>query len=197
LDTSALKRLSELLETRNGISRQITAVTGRPAQIGHLGEFIASQVFDIALESSAANKGFDGRFRSGLLAGRTVDVKWYAKKEGLVDLRLDSLPDYYLVFTGPPGPAATSRGEDRPWLIEAAYLFSARPLVDALRRRAVKIGVATSVAQEFWSEAQVYPTSSAGPLVLTREQCEAIALFGSKRHGGPHPVDRPPANLSA
>ena len=182
MDTTALKRLAELLVTRNGISKQITAVTSRPAQIGHLGEFIASHVFDIALESSAVNKGFDGRFRSGSLAGRTVDVKWYAKKEGLVNLRLDSLPDYYLVLTGPAGPATMSRGEDRPWLIEAVYLFEARPLVDALRRRGVKIGVAASVAQEYWNQAQVYPTSSGGPLELTAEQCEAIALFGARRH---------------
>lgn len=183
MDTTLLQGLAELLATRNQISKHITAITGRPAQIGHLGEFIASHVFDIALEPSAANKGFDGRFRSGSLAGRTVDIKWYAKKEGLIDLRLDSLPDYYLVLTGPAGPAATSRGEDRPWLIEAAYLFEARPLVDALRRRGVKIGVATSVAQEYWSQAEVYPTSGGGPLGLTPEQHEALALFGARRQG--------------
>jgi hypothetical protein len=181
--TTALRRLAELLATRNGISKQITAVTGRPAQIGHLGEFIASRLFDLALEASAINKGFDGRFRSGPLAGKTVNVKWYGKQEGLVDIRLDCLPDYYLVLTGPAGRGTTSRGEDRPWLIEAVYFFEAQPLVDALRRGGVKIGVATSVAQEYWHQAQVYPTSSGGPVELTSEQREAIALFGARRQG--------------
>jgi hypothetical protein len=36
---------------------------------GHLGEWIASVVFDIELESSASAKGIDGRFRSGPLRG--------------------------------------------------------------------------------------------------------------------------------
>ncbi len=183
MDTEIVQRLAELLATRNRISKEITTIIGRPAQIGHLGEFIASKIFDIALESSAVNKGFDARFRSGLLAGRTVDVKWYAKREGLLDLSPNSLPDYYLALTGPAGPAATSRGEDRPWLIETVYLFEARPLVDALRRRGVKIGVATSVAQEYWDKAELYPKSSGGPLRLTAEQREALALFGARRQG--------------
>jgi hypothetical protein len=34
---------------------------------GHLGEWIAAQVFDIALEASAVAVGIDGRFRSGPL----------------------------------------------------------------------------------------------------------------------------------
>ena len=44
-------------------------IVGRPALIGHVGEYIASRVFGIALEHSAANKGYDGRFTDGPLAG--------------------------------------------------------------------------------------------------------------------------------
>lgn len=186
MNRRTLQSLAGLLATRNRIAREITALVGRPAQIGHLGEFIASQVFDIALETSAANKGFDGRFMSGLFSGRTVNVKWYGKKEGLIDLGLDSLPDFYLVFTGPAGVATTSRGEDRPLLIESAYVFDARELVDALTRRGLKIGTATSVAKEYWDTAQIYPASGGAPLMLTTEQRDALSLFGSGQQGAQH-----------
>jgi len=36
-----LRRLSELIQVRNGIAGQISALIGRPALIGHVGEFIA------------------------------------------------------------------------------------------------------------------------------------------------------------
>ena len=179
MDTTTIAHLADLIRTRNAVSKQITALTGRPAQIGHVGEFIAAQLFDIALEPSATNKGFDGRFRSGALAGKTVDVKWYAKREGIVDLRLDDLPDYYLVLTGPHDAVLTSRGESRPWLIESVYLFEARTLVDAIARRGVKVGIATSVANEYWHQAEVYPTSRSGQFQLTAEQRAALALFGA------------------
>jgi hypothetical protein len=47
---------------------------------GHLGEWIASQIFDIQLEASAVTAAVDGRFRGGPLAGRSANVKWYLKK---------------------------------------------------------------------------------------------------------------------
>jgi hypothetical protein len=42
---------------------------------GHLGEWLAAQVFDIELEVTAAAAGIDGRFRSGPLPGRTVNIR--------------------------------------------------------------------------------------------------------------------------
>ena len=54
---------------------------------GRLGEWIAAQVFDIAVEASAAAAGIDGRFRSAPSQGRTVNIKWYLKREGLLTLR--------------------------------------------------------------------------------------------------------------
>jgi hypothetical protein len=52
---------------------------------GHLGEWIAAQVFDIELEGSAVAAAIDGRFRSDPLQGQTVNTKWYFKREGLLD----------------------------------------------------------------------------------------------------------------
>src|SRR5947209_19797410 len=102
---SDLADLAELLLRRNKLDEEIARTVGRPALIGHIGEYIAAKVFDITLENSAVNKGFDGRFCKGPLVGKSVNVKWYAKREGLLDIRLDAVPDFYLVLTGPKGVA--------------------------------------------------------------------------------------------
>ena len=43
----SLERLAELLRERNRVSTEIAALIGRPALNSHVGEYIASQVFDI------------------------------------------------------------------------------------------------------------------------------------------------------
>ncbi len=75
-------KLAQLIKQRNRIEEEITAVIGRPAQIGHLGEYIAVQIFDIQLEESMVTKSLDGYFRNGAVNGRSVNIKWYAKREG-------------------------------------------------------------------------------------------------------------------
>ena len=173
-----LGQLSALVAERNATSTKIAAIIGRPAQLGHLGEFIASELFGIALEASANNKGFDGRFTYGALTGKTVDVKTYAKREGIVDLRTADLPDYYLVLSGPPGPASSSKGQDRPWLLSGIHLFNAAELVAALQSRNLKVGVAASVARVHWDAAEVYPRCACRLLSLTEQQCEWLSGFG-------------------
>jgi hypothetical protein len=64
--------MADLIRRRNAAGQEITALISRPARIGHIGEHIASAIFGIALAESAVNKGFDGRFRSRPLAGRSV-----------------------------------------------------------------------------------------------------------------------------
>jgi hypothetical protein len=113
------------------------------------------------------------------LAGRSVDVKWYAKQEGLLDITPAALPDTYLVLTGPRAGAASSRGATRPWLIDAVYLFDAPALVEHLRLAGVKLGVATSVRQSLWQAAQLYPEANNPTLPLSEEQCRLLAQFGS------------------
>jgi hypothetical protein len=121
-----VRLIADLLRERNAIDAKIAEVIGRPMTAGHLGEWIAATVFDIALERAANLPGLDGRFRAGPLAGRTVNVKWYLKREGLLDVTQSDALDYYLVLAGPPGPAAHSRGAVRPWMIDAVYLFDVR-----------------------------------------------------------------------
>ena len=172
-----LTRLAGLVRARNAVAAEIAALIGRPAQVGHVAEHIASRVFEIALEESAAHRGFDGRFTEGPLAGRTVDIKWSSKQDGLLNLRSDALPDYYLVLTGPRAPASSSRGKTGPWVIDAVYLFEARKLVELLRSRGLKIGIATSVRQQYWTEAEIYPNQRNAQLVLSDQQRELLALF--------------------
>ncbi len=111
---SDLERLADLLAEMNTLGTKISEITQRPAIIGHTGEYIASKIFDIDLEESASAKGIDGHFKSGSLAGKSVNIKWYSKLEYMLDITPESLPDYYLVMTGPKALEDTSRGEFVP-----------------------------------------------------------------------------------
>jgi hypothetical protein len=178
-----LIQLAELIKERNALEREITALIGRPAAIGHIGEYIASKVFHIALEESASHKSIDGRFSDEPLKGRTVNIKWYARQEGLLDITPSALPDYYLVLTGPKSGAISSRGQVRPWTIDYVFFFEAEPLVSELRRGVVKIGIATSVRQHLWAKAEIYPSRHNDLFELAEEQRKALALFGLRAGG--------------
>jgi len=173
-----LARLAELIKARNTVARDIAMLIGRPALIGHVGEYIASRVFGIALEESTARKGVDGRFAEGPLVDRSVNVKWYARQEGVLDLTPEALPDFYLVLAGPRSPAGSSRGAVRPWIVGSVHLFESKELAEALRARGVKIGIATSVAQGLWEAAEVHPDQRSPWLTLSDEQRRMLRLFG-------------------
>lgn len=174
-----LQRIANLLEDRNKIDDQIAAVTHRPMASGHLGEWIASQVFDIELEGSAAAAAVDGRFRSGPLQGRTVNVKWYLQREGVLDMTTSDLLDDYLVMTGPISPATSSHGGTRPWRIEHVYLFDARSLRHDLLSRGLILGIASSIRMQLWMQAEIYPQATNPRLAPTAEQRAALQLFGA------------------
>ena len=176
---SSLRRLAELIESRNAVEREIAEIVGRPGEIGHVGEYIASEVFGIELLESASHRAIDGHFVGGPLAGRSVNIKWYGKAEGLLDITPEHLPDYYLVLAGPRTAAASSRGATRSWVIDSVFLFDTRKLMPQLEERGIKIGVATSVARRFWDDAEVYPARANDSLELTAEQRGMIRMFGS------------------
>jgi hypothetical protein len=172
-----LTQLSDLLRQHNLITTQIAHVIGRPAERGHIGEYIASKVFEITLSSSAVHKSIDGHFASGALVGRTVNVKWYGKWECLLDITPALLPDYYLALTGPKSAAMSSRGSTRPHIIEYVFLFEAAALHTSLLAGKVKIGMATSVRLHLWQEAEIYPTQRNQALLLSEEQRQLLSLF--------------------
>jgi hypothetical protein len=172
-----LETIAGLIGERNSIDEKIASITGRPMTAGHLGEWIAAEVFGIELEKSASAAALDGRFRSGPLSGRTVNVKWYLKREGLLDVTQSPELDFHLVLAGPTSAAVSSRGGTRPWCIAAVYLFDARQLLVELRTRGVAIGAATSVRSAQWASAEIYPQSRNGTLALNWEQRRSLELF--------------------
>jgi hypothetical protein len=178
-----LTHLADLIRVRNAVAKSITTFIGRPALIGHAGEFIASRIFGIELEPTATAKGIDGRFTGGKLAGNGVDVKWYAKNEGLLAIRGDALPDFYLVMTGPRTGAWSSKGEVRPWSIDYVYLIGARALVQELTKRGIRLSEATSVRREDWDRCELYPESRCPYLTLSDDQRAMLELFDSKSIG--------------
>jgi hypothetical protein len=178
LDMDDLRKLADLIRQRNDLEVAITRIIRRPAQIGHIGEYIAARVFGIALASSATEKGNEGRFEEGLLRGRTVNIKWYAKREEALDIEPRSLPDFYLVLTGPHGLAGSSKGKTRPWLISSVFLFDAQQLLDDLAKAGVKVGDATSVRKRLWDAAELWPSQRNTMFPLNDGQRGMLSLFG-------------------
>jgi hypothetical protein len=148
-------------------------------QLATLASGIAAQVFDIELEASAAAAAaaIDGRFRGGPLQGCTVNVKWYPKREGAIDMTDSPALDYYLILTGPASTAMSSRGGHRPWCIEAVYLFDATQLLDEQQTRGVKTGIASSVRVRQWTAAEIYPHATNRKLSMSPVQTELLKLF--------------------
>lgn len=172
-----LRELASLHARRNEIDDAIAALIARPATPGHIGELIAARVFDIELYCSASHKAADGTFRSGPLRRASVNIKLYGKQEGLIDLREDTIPDFYLVLTGPRSAAGSSRGGTRPILIEHAFLFRGQGLHATIGARGKKPRVATSVRQAEWKEAEIWPESRSPHLRLDRDQAAALRAF--------------------
>jgi hypothetical protein len=172
-----LAHLAQLLKVRNAIDQVIAAHIGRPAEWGHIGEYIAAAVFGVVLHKAANYRATDGVFLHGPQAGRSVNVKWYGAQENLLDLALTTPPDTYLVFTGAKRAGGSSRGLTRSLVINFAFLFDAHDLHQALAARGVRLGPATSVAQPFWDAAEIYPQPRNPRLPLTPEQRALLTLF--------------------
>jgi hypothetical protein len=176
MSSAELKAIAMLLRARNAIDERIADVVGRPVVHGHLSDWIAAQIFDIELEP-AANKAIDGFFRSGPLAGRTVNIKHYTRNQGMLDMTDAEDLDTYLVMTGPR--SAGSKGVHRPWSIEHVFLFDAQGLYEALHAEMRRIGVATSVRAEYWHQAEIHPVSRNANFPLSAEQTAALDEFRS------------------
>ncbi len=178
-DEAELRQMAGLLRARNAIDDVIATITDRPVNPGHLGEWIAARIFDLELEQSTTARAIDGRFRSGPLMGKAVNVKWYAKREGALDMTEHSSLDYYLVLTGPRAAASTSRGTTRPLTIESVYLFPAAKLAETIHEAGLKLGIATSVRNALWDAAEIYPEQSNPELVLSPQQRHLLSFFSA------------------
>jgi hypothetical protein len=184
MNTGKLEELAKLIAKRNVICTEIARIVDRPAFDSHIAAYIASEIFSIELHVSASNKGFDGRFRNGNLAGRSVNVKWKGKGDRILNLSPDdSASDFYLVLAGAAAAPGSSLGQDRPFLLEKVYCFDAAVLLKQLRERGVKIGIAGSVAGEFWRAAEVFPSCRNNLLIMSDDQRKALSLFTRKGMG--------------
>ena len=171
-----LTHLSSLIKQRNKNEVLITATINRPASIGHIGEYIASKIFNIALETNASKSVYDGKFVGGVLDSKTVNIKWYGKKEGLLDMT-PVPPDFYLVMSGPRGEQLKSSGQTRPWCIEYVHLFDGPELTETILKKGSKPGIATSVKKEYWDQAELWPEQNNQILILEEDQKSALAMF--------------------
>lgn len=175
-----LERLALLLRERDLVDGEIAALIGHPALRGPVGEWIASRIFGRELAGSATQKGFDGVFTTGPLAGKTANVKWYGRHgEGVLDLNPapGGIPDHDLVLAGPrAAPGSSGRGP-RPWLITEVFLFDGPALFQRLVEGGVQIGPVTSVMNAEWDAAWVYPAAPGAPLTLSAAQRSALELF--------------------
>ncbi|MDP8929849.1 MAG: hypothetical protein M3O70_15075 [Actinomycetota bacterium] len=172
-----VEQIASLLRERNALDERIGAIIQRPMTSGHLGEWVAAQLFGIELASSAVEAGIDGWFEAGPRRGRSVNVTCYLKREGLLDLTAASILDYYLVLTGPTSAASSSREGLRPWCIAAVYLFDAKWLLEEQRARGVKIGTASSVRAVQWDAAEIYPRPLNPALPVSPDQAALLRLF--------------------
>ena len=172
-----LKTLGELIKTKNGIESQISQIIGRPGLQGHMGEFIAGKIFDLELHEDATKRGSDAVFKSGSIAGKNVNIKWYAKRENSLDINSVDPAEYYMVLAGPKSSMGSSRGSDRPLVINHVFLFESEKLISQLKKRAVKIGIATSITQEQWNDAEIFPNQRNNLLLVTEKQKDLLGYF--------------------
>lgn len=179
MDDTALGQLAELVIGRAVVDERIAQVIGAPASAGNIGEFVAAEIFDIELAPTKVQFGYDGHFHSGELAGKSVNIKRYSRLQYMLDVHdVDDACDYYLVLTGPRGSGGKGAF---PWHIDRAFLFDASALLQELRERGVKIGIASGVRKAAW-EAQIFPPTDITPLTLKSEQRAALELFGKRAH---------------
>jgi hypothetical protein len=82
-------------------------------------------------------------------------------------------------MTGPKSEAMSSRGRVRAWTIDSVFLFDAHSLISQLQTRGVGLGIGSSVAQQYWQDAEVYPNQKSTALVLSDEQRRQVSLFGA------------------
>jgi hypothetical protein len=105
----------------------------------------------------------------------SVNVKWYLKRDGLLDLTVPVHPDRYLAMVGPrPSPSAASV---RPWCIASVHLFDAGALIRERTEAGVKVGVATGVPASAWEAAEIYPRPNNPELRVAPEQFLLLDLF--------------------
>ena len=171
-----LAELARLLDTRNQVDSKIAGIVGRSARIGDIGEYIAARIFEIKLHDSGSAKGSDGIFMGGPFKGRTVNVKFYTDSGYGLDLKPPGSTEFYLVLSG-GGKEMGAKGTYRPLTVDSVYIFDEPTLMGKLIARRVKIGEPTSMKNEDWDEAELYPESRSPVYKPNDGQRRMLRLF--------------------
>ena len=175
-----IKEFAQLINQRNEIDHKIVKdYIGRPAEKGHIAEWIASKAFPITLNKKGNQSEYDGVFNSGSLKGKRVDIKYLAVNNRILDINNKLTSEVYLlVFTGPYEAAQSSKDKVRPFCISNIYLFNENELCRELKDNEVHVGIATSVRKKYWEENEIYPNNKENlDIELNRE---VIELFRCK-----------------
>jgi hypothetical protein len=171
--------VASLVRERNAIDAKLAQIMHRPMASGHLGEWLASQIFDIELEKSAVTRGWDGRFRSGPLHDRTVNIKWYSNVRAL---STRSSPQRWTATWYWPArhprrslhEAAPAPGTSTPCTC-SAHLNSTPSSSPAVSSSASP----PACAHKQWTNAEIYPSTN--PLLpMTPRQVELLGQFRSE-----------------
>jgi len=177
-----LSRLSNLIEERNRVKNNMTAIIGQPAQRGYVGNYIAAVIFGLTLHPPGSESRIgDGYFTAGLLAGQSVEVRWHSREGYRLDVDLAALPDYYLVFNGPPVSTSEVQRSHQQWAIGRVRLFQTSALLDMLPQPTHKAKVSVSAGKAQWDNAELYPTPHNTLLALTDVQRAQLNLFAPDR----------------
>lgn len=173
-----LSRLAELLRARNTVESNIANLLKCEVDLNIVGEQIAASVFGIRFMPTSVPGQSVGTFTRESLTGKTVDVRWYLRREGFLNIHTDPAPDYTLALAGPKLDPSEARAFVNPWIITSAYLFHMPELLNTLRVRGVRIGPRVSVNSHLWEQAEIFPNSPNSTLVLSNEQRQLLQLFG-------------------
>lgn len=172
-----LPRLAELLRARNTVESNIANLLQCDVDLSHIGEQIAASIFGIRLVPTLNPNGPAGIFTQSALLGKTVDIRWYPRREGFLNIHTDPAPDYTLVLAGPKLDPNEARALVNPWIISSAYLFHMPDLLATLRARGVRVGPRVSVNSHLWEQAEIFPVQRNPTLPLSNEQRQSLQLF--------------------
>lgn len=175
-----LTHLADLIRIRNFVNSSISKIINHPAEVGHIAEYLLGKILDIELHDAANIKATDGIFRTGALAGKSVNVKYRAAQNRLLNLEEVLDPSlhahFYLAVQGPKSPSKRSAGRELPFLIDSMYLFESTVLIPRITKPGQE-HLGRFVPTALWQEAMVYPEQINQALILTDEQKAALTLF--------------------
>jgi len=113
------------------------------------------------------------------LVSKKLLIKLNSSRESLLDINLDSPPDYYLVLSGPKYSEMSSKNTIRPLVISSVFLFNSETFLQQSKQRGIKISKQTGVIESQWNDAEIYPTQRNKDLILSNEQKNLLSLFSN------------------